>query len=129
MRKDIKDEWVRRLRSGDYEQGTDYLRFGDKYCCLGVLCDMAVEAGVIEETYGSLEKVSSFGRDVGDRQTQRLPISVAQWSGLMGTPAVTQECAEIRVYAGNMDLMEFNDNGTSFEEIATAIEIGIEADE
>ena len=146
MKKDIKDEWVRRLRSGDYEQGQGYLRFGDKYCCLGVLCDMAVEAGVIVETYSSLEKVSSFGRDGADLQTQMLPISVAKWSGLMGTPAVTQEGTEIRIHADlpydipredpengwilteKQDLMELNDDEISFKEIATVIEAGIEAD-
>ena len=143
MKKDIKDEWVRRLRSGDYEQGQGYLRFGDKYCCLGVLCDMAVEAGVIEETHGPSEKFSLFVF-----QTQMLPISVAKWAGLMGTRAVTiEENGDIRVYAhlmheiprevpengwipqGAQDLMEANDfEGCSFEEIATMIEAGIEAD-
>ena len=148
MRKDIKDEWVRRLRSGDYEQGQGYLRFGDKYCCLGVLCDMAVEAGVIEETHGPSEKFSLFVSVGGGFQTQMLPPSVAEWSGLMGTRAVTiEENGDIRVYAhlmheipredpengwipqGAQDLMELNDfEGCSFEEIATVIEIGIEAD-
>jgi hypothetical protein len=148
VKKDIKDEWVRRLRSGDYEQGQGYLRFGDKYCCLGVLCDMAVEAGVIEETHGPSEKFSLFVSDGGDFQTQMLPISVAKWAGLMGTPAVTiKENGDIRVHAdlpydiprevpengwipqGAQDLMEANDfEGCSFEEIATMIEAGIEAD-
>lgn len=37
----VKAEWVRRLRSGDYEQGNGFLRNQyDEYCCLGVLCEV-----------------------------------------------------------------------------------------
>lgn len=150
MKKSVKDEWVRRLRSGDYEQGMGELRFEDKYCCLGVLCVMAVEAGVIEETSDPMTEVFAYGRagSDDDRQTQMLPVSVAKWAGLMGTRAVTiEENGDIRVYAhlmheiprevpengwipqGAQDLMEANDfEGCSFEEIASMIEAGIEAD-
>ena len=31
-------KWVKALRSGEFEQGTGYLRKGDKFCCLGVAC-------------------------------------------------------------------------------------------
>ena len=34
-------EWVKALRSGKYTQGQDCLRGkDDKFCCLGVLCDL-----------------------------------------------------------------------------------------
>ena len=38
----IKDaeKWVKALRSGKYEQGTKYLCYSGKYCCLGVLDDI-----------------------------------------------------------------------------------------
>ena len=36
----LKAKWVEALRSGDYKQGTNRLRIGDEYCCLGVLCDV-----------------------------------------------------------------------------------------
>jgi hypothetical protein len=161
MKKSVKDEWVRRLRSGDYEQGMGELRFEDKYCCLGVLCVMAVEAGVIEETSDPMTGVFAYGRagSDDDRQTQMLPVSVAEWAGLMGTPAAKLWVTEVRVHAdlpydiprgdtqggpkqdlmdlyddgwirpGKQDLMELNDDGCSFEQIATVIEVGIEADE
>jgi len=38
--KKIKAAWVGALRSGKYAQGKKYLRNGDKFCCLGVLCDI-----------------------------------------------------------------------------------------
>ena len=41
MKRAIRDEWVRRLRSGEYKQGRGGLRSqSDEFCCLGVLCDM-----------------------------------------------------------------------------------------
>lgn len=46
MKAEIKSRWVEALRSGEYEQGTEYLKreeSSDKiisYCCLGVLCEI-----------------------------------------------------------------------------------------
>lgn len=37
MEKSIAKKWVQALRSGEYEQGKQYLCDGTKYCCLGVL--------------------------------------------------------------------------------------------
>lgn len=37
----IKQLWLVALRSGKYEQGKRFLRAGEQYCCLGVLCDLA----------------------------------------------------------------------------------------
>lgn len=39
MNKNAK-KWVKALRSGKYKQGKDRLRTGDKFCCLGVACDL-----------------------------------------------------------------------------------------
>ncbi len=40
MNERIKKLWIESLRSGLYQQGNGRLRVGDKYCCLGVLCDL-----------------------------------------------------------------------------------------
>jgi len=37
---EVKAAWLEALRSGKYVQGTGRLHKGDKYCCLGVLCDV-----------------------------------------------------------------------------------------
>jgi hypothetical protein len=43
---EFKSEWVKRLRSGAYKQGTAFLRSAaDQYCCLGVACEINVERG------------------------------------------------------------------------------------
>lgn len=41
MKKEIADQWVEALRSGKYKQTTDKLKRNDKYCCLGVLCEIS----------------------------------------------------------------------------------------
>ena len=50
MNKEVKQQWVAALRSGEYKQGKNALRRqyeGEdaEFCCLGVLCDLAVKAG------------------------------------------------------------------------------------
>jgi hypothetical protein len=67
MDQDIKDKWLAALRSGEYVQGSGLLRqtVGDtpKYCCLGVLCQVAgltinddgLAAG--DEGYANLGKI------------------------------------------------------------------------
>jgi hypothetical protein len=41
MNPEIKQKWTDALRSGDYKQGRACLRsIDDRYCCLGVLCDV-----------------------------------------------------------------------------------------
>lgn len=37
---EMAKRWTDALRSGEYEQGKDWLRKGDRFCCLGVLCDV-----------------------------------------------------------------------------------------
>lgn len=34
-------KWVEALRSGEYKQGKDQLRGGDRFCCLGVACEVS----------------------------------------------------------------------------------------
>ena len=40
MTPEFKALWIEALRSGKYEQGRGALRMGDKFCCLGVACDL-----------------------------------------------------------------------------------------
>lgn len=36
----LKEQWIAALRSGKYSQARGRLRRGDKFCCMGVLCDV-----------------------------------------------------------------------------------------
>lgn len=72
MKADIKSLWVNGLRSDRFRQGKGALQVntqdGPKHCCLGVLCMLAIEAGIA---------VSTEMRGSGV-----LPTSVMEWAGL-----------------------------------------------
>jgi hypothetical protein len=109
----IKTKWVEALRSGGYEQGTGALRRNDKFCCLGVLCDLAakeevVEVGIDEHSY----KVTFDG------SRNYLPDSVQNWAELDHNPRVpSPENTDVPTY-----LAYLNDEGRPFSEIADIIE-------
>jgi len=46
MDKAVKRRWLEALQSGEYRKTTQGLRVKGRYCCLGVLCDIQVRAGV-----------------------------------------------------------------------------------
>lgn len=106
MNPEIKQQWVAALRSGEYKQGDAYLRQGDSFCCLGVLCDVAVKAGL------NVHVKSSAVSTLYDGHSAFLPDSVQDWAGL----------ASCDPRAGNMELSTRNDTGSTFEEIADLID-------
>ena len=106
MKEKIKKKWVKTLLSTDYEQGTFGLRdLNNKYCCLGVLCDLYVKKHKTEK-WEKDTKNSYFINNVATV----LPPEVRTWSGLKN--AVIEN-----------DLINMNDGAKdSFEEIAVFIE-------
>lgn len=48
MNQELKDKWVAALRSGEYTQGVHYMYAKGKYCCLGVLQEVATGVRPIE---------------------------------------------------------------------------------
>src|SRR5438093_12569523 len=93
MNPKIKQDWIERLRSGLYAQGQRRLRRDTisepKHCCLGVLCELAVEAGVISPSivYGSSD-VTAYGHE-----PYFLPKQVQEWAGI-----ADEECS---LYGGD----------------------------
>lgn len=89
VNEDVKELWLNALRSGKYEQGTmklaQELYDGTReYCCLGVLCDLAVKNGVCNVKwvhgtayYGTEEE---FANEKASENT--LPKSVQEWIGV-----------------------------------------------
>jgi hypothetical protein len=88
VNREVIAAWVAALRSGRYRQGRGGLRGqdvdGPRYCCLGVLCELAVDAGIVHRD-GNLYGVRRDG-DGGYVQFQGafLPSSVVGWAGLPG---------------------------------------------
>lgn len=115
--KEIIAEWVSRLRSGTIKQGKHKLGYVDSSrCCLGVLCDIAVENGIISEPMVINTNYLAYGVDNDDEE---LPHSVRNWAGLKGSAGPYQEDVG---YITSTCLAMKNDGGKSFSEIADIIE-------
>lgn len=52
MKQELRDAWVAALRSGDWKQGKYRLNLKGKYCCIGVLCEIADFEGPIAVPLG-----------------------------------------------------------------------------
>lgn len=116
MNPEAKKIWVDALRSGRYEQARAFLKLpkGDKwgYCCLGVLCEEAIKAGVkveareAEDPHGEVCVVFNGNSTV-------LPSAVYQWAGL-GEPNP--------MIGGNTASYHNDHAGRDFNEIADLID-------
>lgn len=129
----VKALWVDALRSGDYDQGQGLLREVDGgYCCLGVLCDLAVKNGIIPEpevtrgleTVDGITDAFVYGTVAEDGETFStrenavyLPVEVQDWSG------VSKHGDRMAADGSVSSLAVLNDEGKSFEYIADIIEL------
>lgn len=108
--KENREAWVKALRSGDYEQGQGKLHQNDRWCCLGVACDLAFKAGVLSQPI-----VSRMGIFRYDGDDNYLPTVVQAWLGVTMHAVKTE---------GGSCLAARNDEGATFAEIADLIESG-----
>lgn len=144
MRRSIKNRWVAALRSGEYQQGQGYLcqvthpntpEEGKRYCCLGVLCDLAVQEGVIPAPVFTVPRVPhldgvtphyKYGlfRDGGV-----LPDEVCRWAKISHDSEEYEDPTDPEIFTPGHDalsLTQLNDgdgtNPKTFDEIADLIE-------
>lgn len=127
MKPEIKEQWVAALNSGEYIQGKEELRTKDNtYCCLGVLCDLAVRASIAKwenhKGHGWLIMPTDHTfRDEYDENVGGawLPKFIREWSGLMcDNPDVRIDDEDLPV-----GLSVLNDNKRmNFHEIAEVIQ-------
>lgn len=132
MNPEIKDRWLQKLRSGQYDQIKGELWDGEGFCCLGVLCEVAVEDGIIKrnEDFNSGYTAPLMCRDdSGDdrefyRENSILPTVVKEWAGLDdNNPAVEMKGFYDPDDDSDVELSELNDSaGYTFEDIANIIE-------
>lgn len=97
MNQEWKEKWVKALRSGEYEQGTHDFRKGTNcYCVMGVLYDL----------YAPSEWVQNHH-------------SIPSWTNMAASSART-----VLKLSYNMAgiLIQMNDRGSTFEELADYIE-------
>lgn len=119
MSKDeVKKKWVEALRSGRYEQCSGFLKVKSRgrllHCCLGVLCEVA------EATWDELEDGcykyprTSTGRELAGRELGGRALLSVDGRALVG---MSSSQASV--------LMEMNDVGTPFSEIADWVEANL----
>jgi hypothetical protein len=122
MNPQIKAEWMARLRSGEFEQGKRALQKNGKFCCLGVLSEIAADAGVAERC--SFNSVNGDGDPVVSVRyndyTGTLSSEIGRWSGLYGLEVPDEAGDPVNV---ETMLMHMNDHlGKTFPEIADWVE-------
>lgn len=121
----IRARWVAALRSGEYEQAWGVLRddAGGR-CCLGVLCDLAVEDGVIPPA----DRNALDGSWLYAGEDTELPPVVRDWAGLRMCNPVPgiDECDGDGNPASLAELNDGSDErqGWTFAQIADVIEGG-----
>lgn len=127
MREEVKNKWVKALRSGEYEQGTGKLHKDGKLCCLGVLCELAKE-DLKDEL--SIYK-SKLGYVFYGEKAEVPPTEVRDWSGMDHCQGELKEVVPVLMvpYRDDVEKMidakyltDFNDNGYDFNQIADLIE-------
>lgn len=128
MNPEVKELWLSALRSGEYVQGKNLLHKSypkkpdkaDEFCCLGVLCDIAVKNGVIpEEDLNILstgDEVEDYNYHAYDSGTAFLPKVVQEWSGVLS------DNGEYPAEGRPRSLVYLNDDGFPFASIADVIE-------
>lgn len=116
MNQDVLKEWVTALRSGHYEQGRERLRTSgamtDRFCCLGVLCDLYTK----DHPHARWVREMFIADSLKESETYEthLPPLVMKWAGL--------GCMDPTPPAHGKALSVLNDGGSSFEDIADIIE-------
>lgn len=128
MDQEIKARWLAKLESGEYEQTTEHLATSDGYCCLGVLCEIAVEDGIVFKAENKSESnltgktVYSYisKLDAQDSSESVLPMAVMEWSKIGSTnPGAHLEFDGVEYWEY---LSELNDeHKKTFPEIAEVI--------
>lgn len=114
MNYDIMKKWTETLRSDQYLQGRTRLNKEDEFCCLGVLCELAIEDGVqIKKTF----KHGEFGVVTYDERSSDIPNAVIEWAQMKSSSGI---------YTTDIDtkhsLAVDNDMGANFHQIADIIE-------
>jgi hypothetical protein len=91
MKRSIARKWAQALESGEYKQGMGQLRKGDKFCALGVLCNLHAQE---HPQIAAKEKVKSRYLCA----STELPFEVMAWAGMDSSSGyITWACNVIKM--------------------------------
>lgn len=105
-RDEVFDIWLTALRSGKYQQTQHRLKRDNSFCCLGVLCDLAVKDG---------------GRPWSSPEQLYVIASITPSEGLPPAEISRFMFGDEHWVISNF-IAETNDSGLNFEEMANLIE-------
>lgn len=118
-------QWAAALRSGEYKQGTGCLRSRDDcYCVLGVACDVAFKQRMISGAWVEYDNDFACGTT---GVIAFMPQALATMIG-MGVDGSMRDRYDLLVPIvidkdrSYVSLLDANDNGATFEELAQVIE-------
>lgn len=128
VNKELVKLWVDTLRSGKYQQGTRALRNkDDKFCCLGVLCDITKDTLNLEWELESIEGIYTIETNGGV-----LPDSVWKYLGKevdykvkisVTNSKLPLSVTESSLFSKHIYLVTLNDHyQLSFDQIADILE-------
>jgi hypothetical protein len=100
MKKEIADKWIEALESGKYKQTDSVLERNGSFCCLGVLCKLAEEEGVVERQDNG--HTVYYGR-----WSAELPPEVVEWAGMAGHGGQRKGCRRTLVYLNDTSRYSF----------------------
>lgn len=104
--KELRKKWVEALRSGEYKQGRICLCNNNRYCCLGVLCDVAGADFIVYQHSSGVRQYEGFCSQLSTRLMERVGLSTPFGS-----------------FGYRKSLIELNDRDKkTFKEIADIIE-------
>lgn len=106
--------WVAALRSGLYQQGKKYLNSHNKYCCLGVLCEIV--PGVAKKQDEYCPALYRYGEK---ECSDSLPNELKEQLNFKNAYGLFEGVEEFRYSTA---LAAANDRGATFDEIADFIE-------
>lgn len=105
MNSEMKANWLKALRSGEYEQCKGRLRLGNGYCCVGVLCNISGQGKWMEgQILRNLQEYVYLGKRISYPIGPKLIDNVAV----------------------NDAIVNMNDGGKSFAEIADYLETNLQ---
>lgn len=132
MNPKVRDKWAAALESGEYHQTTNVLQDSDGYCCLGVLCDLAIKDGLdglrwdeadgmtlyvrvdYEEDERSDDVIDENGAHWQEWDNGDVPEVVRRWARVSETDPVLTE-------GGNTAIHLNDSEGYNFEQIAALV--------
>ncbi|HET8686480.1 MAG TPA: hypothetical protein VFM18_07425, partial [Methanosarcina sp.] len=101
------EKWVAALRSGEYEQTTDYLNAGSGFCCLGV--EQNVNTGDVERFENGASRALPSDKYLIDN------------SIIYIHTGNSDKDPQLHLKIGASSASKMNDQGRSFSEIADAL--------